>query len=401
MSFRQVHDETMYPWEIAGFLNELNTSYYKFELLNSISSALKHGVGPEDIFIFDSSLPLYERYSTLNVVPEDVSGEAFYRIGLPYPLKPNVFVYEYHLLCDAFAKINSFLYANNVHTLRINKINAAYMRLVNVSLEEAERLIVDFAWENIEKNKESSAKKNKKIVSIEREEVVSCLSGYQKKKNELLEDVGHLIDLTDNDLEVLGKSNLKKDKKRAAINSAFFYYFHKTVRPLVCARVGDGKIRVLGRSLVNKTEATGLELIQATRNSPLLTEVGAGVSILQTIFGIPHKLEMQKLLVEEKKLQIEEKRVDIELKRSLIDKTNQESQKLALESYKLAADIKKDIIDAATDSDLSAIDNVRSSFTKTQLEKAYRVENQRTRSLLDSRGLALDVDSVRVINEEA
>lgn len=85
----------------------------------------------------------------------------------------------------------------------------------------------------------------------------------------------------------------------------------------------------------------------------------------------------------------------------MIDKTNQESQKLALESYKLAADIKKDIIDAATDSDLSAIDNVRSSFTKTQLEKAYRVENQRTRSLLDSRGLALDVDSVRVINEEA
>lgn len=168
MSFRQIYDETMYPWEIAGFLNELNTSYYKFELLNSISSALLNGISPEDIFIFDSSLPLYERYSALNIVPEDVSSEIFYRIGRPYPLKPNLFVYQYNLLCEAFETVNSFLYANHVRTLRINKINTAYMRLVNVSLKEAEELIIDMACDNIEKNKEKSAKKNKNILLIER-----------------------------------------------------------------------------------------------------------------------------------------------------------------------------------------------------------------------------------------
>lgn len=164
----------------------------------------------------------------------------------------------------------------------------------------------------------------------------------------LLEAVGSLAALNDEALAQLESSKSRQDKRLHIINSAFFYYFQKTVRPLVCARIGNGKIRVLGRSLVNKTETTGLELIQATRNSPLLTEVGAGLSIVQTIFGIPHKLEMQKLeleekklQIEEKKLQIEEKKIDIALKRSLVDKTDQEAQKLALESYKLAADIKK------------------------------------------------------------
>ena len=401
MCFRQVREETMYPWEIAGFLNELNTSYYKFELLNSVSSALKNGISPDDIFIFDSSLPLYERYSSLNLVSEEISGETFYRIGLPYPLKPNAFIYQYHLLCEAFSTVNSFLYSNHVRPLRINNINSAYRRLINDSLDEAELLVIALACESIEKNKENSAKKNKPAINIGREDVISSLSRYQKKKAKLLKNVEILETLSSVELLALEKSKFKEEKRLNSVNSAFFYYFQKTIRPLVCARVGDGQIRVLGRSLVNKTEATGLELIQATRNSPLLTEIGAGVSILQTVFGISHAREMQKLQLDEKKLLIEEKRVDIELKKALTHKTHLEAQKLALESYKLAADLQKTISDTAGNSDLPAINQVQSSFTKLQIEKAYQVENQRSRGLLDSRGLALDVNSIQVIDESA
>lgn len=42
--FIQRRDEPLYPWEIASFLKGFNTVYYKFELLNSICSALNHGV---------------------------------------------------------------------------------------------------------------------------------------------------------------------------------------------------------------------------------------------------------------------------------------------------------------------------------------------------------------------
>ena len=61
LRFNQQRDEPMYPWEIAGFLNKLNTSYYKFELLNSICSAINSGIHPSNIYIFDHSLPLYNR----------------------------------------------------------------------------------------------------------------------------------------------------------------------------------------------------------------------------------------------------------------------------------------------------------------------------------------------------
>ena len=58
IEFEQERDEPIYPWEIAGFLGKINTIYYKFELLNSICSAINNGISPENIFILDYSLPL-------------------------------------------------------------------------------------------------------------------------------------------------------------------------------------------------------------------------------------------------------------------------------------------------------------------------------------------------------
>ena len=86
IKFKQVRDEPLYPWEIASFLNKFNTSYYKFELLNSIASALEHGISGKDIFILNHSLPLYERYSELNLVEESHAAKIFYPIGIPIPL---------------------------------------------------------------------------------------------------------------------------------------------------------------------------------------------------------------------------------------------------------------------------------------------------------------------------
>lgn len=67
-SFKQRKDEKILPWEIASFVNEYNTIYYKSVLLDSISSALLHGNSPENILIFDGSLPLNKKYSDLDLI---------------------------------------------------------------------------------------------------------------------------------------------------------------------------------------------------------------------------------------------------------------------------------------------------------------------------------------------
>lgn len=67
---------------------------------------------------------------------------------------------------------------------------------------------------------------------------------------------------------------------------------------MVFVRVGNNRFRILGRSLVNKREKTGLELKEVKRNSPLAALIEGGVSIYQAVqaekrLKETHELEMQ------------------------------------------------------------------------------------------------------------
>lgn len=267
--FVQKRDEPMYPWEIASFLKTLNTVYYKNELLNSICSAINYGIPPTDIFIFNKSLPLYRRYTEMDLLEERQAAKYWYDIGLPYPLVPNVDMYEYNLLYQAFYRINSFLRSKKVRSLTTDSVASAYDVLKQSGLDVAEKHIVALAVERAQKSAESAKKRKEKKEPIGEHEIIGVLERYKKSRLELLEDVSYLGTLTEDACSELIISSGRIQKRRAAVLLAFFRYFDKTSRPLVCVRVDGGKFRVLGRSLVNKKEQTGLEVKEVRRNSPL------------------------------------------------------------------------------------------------------------------------------------
>ncbi len=387
LRFVQKRDEPMYPWEIAAFLNRLNTVYYKFELLNSICSAINHGISPSDIFIFDKSLPLYQRHAAMNLLSETVASKQFYPIGLPYPLIPDVGIYSYNLLYQAFKTVNSFLYKNHVQTLRTESITTAYEILRETGLDDAEAYIVDLALKRTEKSIESARKRNEIKEEIGEEDIWKALDKYKSRKIQLLDDLSHIQNLSEERRSEVITENNRQSRRSTNILLAFFRYFDKTTRPLVCARVADGKFRVLGRSLINKREQIGLELKEAKRNSPFGALIQGGVAIVQAIRRDEREEELHHLAVQ---------KAEIELK--------QEEEKLQRERLKtrvLEIDLTQRLNDFTQGTDMRAIDQLPDSFLKERITKAYGAERRSAGTLLYEQDLNLDESSIKLIDEKA
>lgn len=382
--FVQRRDEPMYPWEIAGFLNKLNTVYYKYELLNSICSAINNGISASEIFVFDNSLPLYHRYSELNLLTEVNAAEVFYPIGLPYPLEPTEDIYGYNLVYKAFSLVNSFLKRKHVRPLAIKNISVVYETLRNEGLAEAEDHILDLAEARALDSYNSAVKRKQAKDLITRNQIVISLGKYYTQKNQLIEDIGFVGDLSDDQRADIIKSKAKNDKRRANLLQRFFRYFEKTSRPLVCARVSPGTFRVLGRSLVNKNEKTGLELKEAVRNSPLSALLEGGVAIYQAV-------QQEKRAKETHKLEIEKKALENELVLGRIEEQR-------LKNISLKVDVVKKLDELADTSDVTAKNDLQNSFTKLQLLNAYITEEKNAYSLLNSRGLTFDAEYTKVID---
>lgn len=387
--FVQERDETMYPWEIAGFLNNINTVYYKFELLNSISSAIKEGIDPSNIFIFDKSLPLYKRYGDMDVLEESHAAERFYPIGLPYPLFPNADVYEYNLLYQVFYTINSFLLKNHVRPLAIKNIAGAYEIMRAESLNEAETYIIDLAEERAKKSFDKSNKEDKKLVT--KDQIINSLDKYKSRKEKLLTDLSYINNLNEDECLEIIESDKRNDKNISKVLLTFFRYFNQTSRPLVCARVAEGKFRVLGRSLVNKRVKAGLEVRDVIKRSPLVAAFECGLAVLQVLTGETRSSELHQLEIKKKKIEIEKEKIGIE-----IEKEKLTGEKL--KNFKLTLDIQKEWDTAAASSDIHAIDTVPDTYIKKALYKAYGIENRNAVAMLNNKGLSPDQQSVIIID---
>lgn len=382
--FVQKRDEPMYPWEIAGFLKTLNTVYYKHELLNSICSAINHGISPSDIFIFNKSLPLYKRYTEMNLLDERQAAKYWYEIGFPYPLVPSVYVYEYNLMYQFFKKVNSFLRSRNVRPLTTESVTAAYDVLRQSGLDAVEKFVIALALERAQKSVDNAKKKKEKKEPISEQEIIATLSKYRVTKNELLDDIKHIQSIESGAYNELVITSGKIPRRRAAVLLAFFRYFDKTSRPLVCVRVDGDKFRVLGRSLVNKKERTGLEVKEVRRYSPLGAIIVGGVAMYQAIQQDRRAEELHAL--------------DLKMKSLDIKVAEEELKQAKLQTFSQQLDIADKLDKIATASDIRAVNNMKESFVTERIRRAYSNEGGHATSLLHRQGLVIDPESIHLLD---
>ncbi|MFK3682149.1 hypothetical protein [Pseudomonas sp. NPDC088890] len=382
LKFVQIKDEPMYPWEIASFLNKLNTAYYKFELLNSICSALAHGILPEHIFIFDHSLPLYKQYSEMNLLSEPNAAKTFYPIGMPIPLIPSKYVYDLNCFYQAFQRINSTLKSNHVQPFRRTTVASAFEVLQSDGLEAAEQHIIELAKGRAALSYENAMKRGEKRKEVDPAAFENSLEKYRKSKATLFSDLDIITNLSDEEKEAILSPEHKSDRRIKKRLSEFFTTFDATTRPLVCARVGNNYIRVLGRSLVNKREQTGLELKEAKRNSPLGAFIEGGLALYQTI-------NQERRAKELHELDLKRKEEEIKLVQAQI--RGQELINLETEIK-----ISESLNDAKSKTDLSAIQNIPDSPMRRQIAKAYSIEHANAGRVITEQGMYLDRGSVTI-----
>jgi hypothetical protein len=382
LKFVQIEDEPMYPWEIAGFLNKLNTAYYKFELLNSISSALAHGIPPEHIFIFDHSLPLYKQYSEMNLLSESNAAKTFYPIGMPIPLIPSKYVYEFNCFYQAFHQINSTLKKNHVQPFRRQMVASAFEVLQSEGLEAAEQYVIELAKTRATQSYENAIKRGEKKNKPDPDAFEHSLEKYRKNKTTLFSALDTISNLSDEEKESILSPENKGNRKLKQLLSGFFTTFDTTTRPLVCARVGNNYIRVLGRSLVNKREQTGLELKEARRNSPLGAIIEGGVAIIQAI-------NQEKRAKELHELEIKKKEEEIRLIQTQIHGEE-------LKNLETELKISDALSAVQSKTDISAIQNIPDSPMKRQIAKAYSIEHANAARVLTEQGMYLERGSITI-----
>lgn len=387
VKFSQRRDEPMYPWEIASFLKKLNTVYYKFELLNSICSAINQGVSPEDIFIFDHSLPLYERYSEMNLLSEPFAAKLFYSIGMPIPLSPNSNIYEFNCLYRIFNTVNSFLKRNHIGPLSLNNISYLYENLQGFGLQATEAAVIDLANKQAEKSYEAAAKRGEKKKQFSDDDLKKSLEKYKKQKDQIFLDIEKIQSLNDTqrlDISTLdGRENIRLSR----LLSAFFTTFEKTTRPLVCARVANNKFRILGRSLVNKQEQVGLELKEVKRNSPLGAIFEGGIALYQAI--------------QQEKRSKEIHEVDMEIKKKELETAEAKLHGEKIKNLALELELSEKLVTIANKTDVTAIKELPPSFLREKVTVAYGVQYSNASHMLHNQGLYLERDSVNIIDLNA
>lgn len=382
--FLQKKDEPLYPWEIASFLKGFNTVYYKFELLNSICSALNHGILPEDIIIFDHSLPLYERYAEMNLLSEATAAKLFYPIGLPVALTPSEWSINYHFLYLSFKAVNSLLKLKHVQPLRLEQIIGLYEALSVEGLDYVKSRLVDLALEQSEKSYKIAVEKGEKKEELKRSDFDRALLKPIRFKEQSQKDLEFISGLNDDQKVELLTSPGRNNRRLAAFLTSFFDKFDKTVRPLVCARVGNGKFRVLGRSLVNKKERTGLELKEIKKNSPLGALFEAGVTAYQAIQQEKRAKELHE--------------IDKKIKAKEIELLDARIQGEKIKNFELELQVANRYAEISRGTDLDAIKGLSPSFVQLQISKAYGVEIGNAVSVLHKQDLKLDYSSVSAID---
>lgn len=115
------------PWDLSNFINVVSAGYYKYQVLDSVVTALSKGIPPERIFVLDKSFRLNVAYSRHEILSLQKDGlNKLYKIGNPISLFPDEDILVAGLIFKLYKKINNFLLSNKSRRLRIGNIKDSY-----------------------------------------------------------------------------------------------------------------------------------------------------------------------------------------------------------------------------------------------------------------------------------
>ena len=119
--------ELMSSWHLAALINSISSSYYKIEILDSLSQAINRETPLEDIFVLDESFRLdssLKKIRSLSLKTKQLN--KIYRIGCPIGLFPDEDLFVVNLIFKLYRDINKLFSNIKCGRLKIEGISKAY-----------------------------------------------------------------------------------------------------------------------------------------------------------------------------------------------------------------------------------------------------------------------------------
>lgn len=278
-------------WQISDFISQLTKHYYKNELLNTISLALKHGIPPKDIIIFEESFEINNAYSNINGLLDFTSYsdvKTFYHLGEPISMFPNEEVASIHSAFSHFRKTNEILGRYKFSRLSKNKLKLYYTMI----REKTSHKEVITHMENLAKEivREAGNPDTNRVLFHKNIENLTkyTLEKYSdyKKNFDSLEILASSLE--NNNFDILGQAKYRQLERQYF--NAFFSKFESLKRPIVGIFYSDTqKVQIFCQSFMNKTKhdpSRFLDLKSISHNSPYEAIFTLGVPIVVSLIGV-------------------------------------------------------------------------------------------------------------------
>lgn len=278
-------------WQISDFISQLTKHYYKNELLNTISLALKHGVSPKNIIIFEDSFEINNPYANLRDLlnfEKTLDVRTFYHLGEPISMFPNQEIIAINSVFSYFRRINKILGSNRIPRISKNMLQKYYAKIRDKQshesiIDEIETLAFSYVQEsaNPNINEETFDKRVKKLTK-------ESLSSYSKYEKEL-ETIQILSDkLEANDTDTF-KNNKYQQLERDYYNS-FFSKFEGLKRPIVGIFNNETQeVQILCQGFLTKAKHDSsrfLDMKSISHNSPYEALFTIGIPIVVPLISV-------------------------------------------------------------------------------------------------------------------
>lgn len=305
-------DNLLTSWQISDFISQLTKHYYKNELLNTISLALKHGVSPKNIIIFEDSFEINNSYSNIDgildfIKPVDV--KTFYHLGEPISMFPNEEIIKINSIFSYFRKTNELLGKYNFSRIKKNNLHSYYTMIKGNHpqkkiIGEIEALAKEIVRESSNKNEDVSNFKDS--ASKLTNDTLNKFLKYEKE----IESLKILMDsIENNELEIFKNPNHQRLAKDYF--NDFFTKFENLVRPIVGIYDNDSqKVQIFCEGFMNKAKhdpSRFLDLKRISHNSPYEAIFNFGIPIIIPLIAVLNVALTSRRLETESEIAIKER----------------------------------------------------------------------------------------------
>lgn len=281
LRIESINEATLSGWQLQDFINTINKSYTKIDLINEIAHLLSEGVNPMDIVIINKSYDINNQYKYLRENREiNLNNpnlvEKFYHLGNPFSMFPNEKIIKLNLFFRLYKKIYKLFKSHNIPTLKKwilrECIDDDFNDALNRLMDDCNSLIPEGSEykglkSKVEKYVEDAGNKYKLFLED---------SSKIEKVMATLKDKDSLDNLADSDLNKIVDKYFYE----------FFNLFNKVERPIIFVfNQSENKMSLIrGEYMLNDTSSENfLDFKSYSHNSPFVITFSAGIIILALI----------------------------------------------------------------------------------------------------------------------